>query len=799
MYKQLRKSAKRFFPVFRLEKTWIFQNISWIKKVSLFLAALFFLLGTGIFGTDGSELFIGLVFFSIDIWIISVALHAFYLSVSLQDLKKQPKSGVSIDVASILFETSNDLTVDFVLSKTGQRVLERSGLDQKTVVAGFVQNRSKKLNPTETDMVFPEYVTLNDYVKFLYSHDNEFSEFLISHKTSLDDLVGSSEWVVFENLMKRRVQKWWSRENLAQIDSLGRDWAYGRAYAFERYAQPVIGSSAVYLPSSHFYYEDEVDQLEAILSRSTESNALIVGEEGIGKIDIIARLANKISRGFSLKSLSGKEMKVLDTVSLIASTGNKNAFESEFINILNQVQKSGNLILVIDDLTSFISSAKALGSDALEILDPYLSSHLQLIALSSNRKYQDFLSSNDIVMERFEIIQIKESASKTAINILRDRIFSLEMDHNVFFTYPAVRACVEGAERYFVGGVVLENAIDLIVEVIPKALQKKDRIIDEKDVLSLIEEKTSIPIVSRENPADRERLLNLEKIFHERIIGQDPAISGISDALRRSRSGISDPKRPIGSFLFLGPTGVGKTETTKALAHIFFGGEDKMMRLDMSEYNYEGALEKLIGSFDDEKSGVLTSMIRENPYGVLLLDEFEKTDSKVTDLFLQILDEGIFSDMHGRKVSAQNLIMVATSNAGSDLIWKLSNQGKDIVEEQDNIVNHIVEQKIFRPELLNRFDKVVVFHPLSQSQLEKISKIKLGSLGKRLLKEGIRLSYDDSLVKFLAEKGHDPKFGARALNRAIQDTVEKSIAEKIISQNLRQGDVLKLTASDLKT
>ncbi|HVS79465.1 MAG TPA: AAA family ATPase, partial [Candidatus Paceibacterota bacterium] len=288
-----------------------------------------------------------------------------------------------------------------------------------------------------------------------------------------------------------------------------------------------------------------------------------------------------------------------------------------------------------------------------------------------------------------------------------------------------------------------------------------------------------------------------EEILRQRIVGQELAITAISDAMRRARAGVSNPNRPMGSFLFIGPTGVGKTETTKALAEVFFGDENKITRFDMSEYSADDALTRLIGSFDTGKPGTFTTALRENPYGVLLLDEFEKANKEVHNLFLQVLDEGVFSDMTGKKVNARNLIIIATSNAGSDLIWTLSQNGKDLAQAKGEVIDDIITKGIFKPELMNRFDGVILFHALGNDDLRSVARIQLERLKKRLEERKLDLEINDALVEFLVKQGSDPKFGARPLNRAIQETVEAIIAKKLIDGSAKPGAKISLTEADL--
>lgn len=314
--------------------------------------------------------------------------------------------------------------------------------------------------------------------------------------------------------------------------------------------------------------------------------------------------------------------------------------------------------------------------------------------------------------------------------------------------------------------------------------------------MEVLERKTKMPL-GAVTETEQKKLLNLEELLHKRVIDQEEAIRGIADAIKRARSGIRNQKRPIGSFLFLGPTGVGKTETSKALAAVYFGNEEAMVRFDMTEFQDEDSISRLIGSFEKNESGILASRVRTSPYGVVLLDEFEKSHLKVKNLFLQILDEGLFSDYLGERVNMRNTIIIATSNAGSQLIWELTEKGANVTELERQIVAYVQKERILSPELINRFDAVIIFRPLSMEMLKEIAKIMLGRLVSRLKSQNISLKITDELVEAVAKGGYDPAFGARPMQRFIQDKIEKVIAEKIIKGEIRPGSELALSSEDL--
>jgi ATP-dependent Clp protease ATP-binding subunit ClpC len=406
------------------------------------------------------------------------------------------------------------------------------------------------------------------------------------------------------------------------------------------------------------------------------------------------------------------------------------------MKLFKEAVKAGNIILVIEHLPSFIASAFAIGTDVVEIMNPFLSlSDIQVIATANPTEYHNIIQTNPILAQRFDEVMVEEPQMNEVVKILENMAPSLERTHGIFFTYPAIEEMAIGADRYITTGVMPDKAVDLLSSIAPLAKQRNKKIIKKSDVIDLIEKKTGIPL-GEVKDEEREKLLNLEEILHSRVIGQEHAVKAVAGTMKRARAGVRNVEKPIGSFLFVGPTGVGKTEVAKALAWAFFKNEESMIRFDMSEYQSSDSLNRLIGSFGENKSGVLSNALRERSYGVLLLDEFEKAAPDVHNLFLQILDEGYFSDMLGKKVVARNLIIIATSNAGSDLIWEHTKGGQDTSGLKDILIERIIKDGIFRPELLNRFDDVVVFESLDRQSLRKIGELKLLKLKRGLRNKG---------------------------------------------------------------
>ncbi len=513
-------------------------------------------------------------------------------------------------------------------------------------------------------------------------------------------------------------------------------------------------------------------------------------------MDILAELAHRLREGESSSSIEGKHVVVFDTDSFVATYGDKQSFEQQFMSLLYGAASAGNLIIVIEHIGKFFQGAEALGIDVESLLDPYLvSSDVQCIATSDPALFHQYLETKPRFMQRFSSVLVEAPPQSGTVRVLEDIAPIHEMREGVAFTYGALHAIAESAERFIVEGVMPDKAVDLLVEIVPAMKQKGVKIITEAVVQEFVSQKTGIPS-GPVSEGERDTLMRLEETLHQYVIGQQPAIDAISDAMRRARVGVQNANRPMGSFLFLGPTGVGKTETTKALTKVFFGDETKMLRFDMSEYNGADALSRLMGSRTE--SGTLSSKLHEHPYGVLLLDEFEKATRDVHDLFLQILDEGTFTDGRGQKINARNLIIIATSNAGSDLLWDIVKRGERPRDHRDAIIAHLVESGIYRPELINRFDGVIIFEPLTKEEMHHIARLLLQGLQDRMKQKGYVLLITESLIEFLVEKGYDPAFGVRPMRRVLQDVVEGKIAEKIIAGSLRAGDTIAFTAEDLK-
>lgn len=701
-------------------------------------------------------------------------------------------------VGRILFKLKNDdVWRAFLLSTTGLAVMQRLGVAPQQI-NNFLQQREVNNALIKLELGGAEPLTLRRLADWLYHHDESFSKWLFSLNIKAAELDGAVEWVVGEIEAQARAERWWSRERLELIPGLAKTWSYGQVPTLLRYSEDLLsGEPTATLAAGTSARRAEARRLATILLRSAEANALIIGEPGSAKLDIVYELVREIALGNVPPGLEHRRPMLFHTALFLAASREREPLERELLKLFGEAIRAGNIILIIDDLPALLAGAERLGSNLTAILDQFLvSPALMVVALAEQELFHRELETRDTLLQRFEQLLVANIDQSRLIKILETQAVSLELKNNsqIFFTYQALAAIIASAERYFPAENISDQALDLLTEIVPWSVSHEkgekqetgEIIIDRDEVLTFVQEKTGIPLGPIAAP-EQAKLLSLETELKKQVIGQEVALSAISEALRRARAGVRNEKRPIGSFLFLGSTGVGKTETAKALARVLFGREEVMMRLDMSEYQSAESLSRLIGSFSDGKPGLLAKLLRQNPYGVLLLDEFEKTNRDVLNLFLQILDEGYFSDMLGRRVNARNIVFLATSNAGAEIIWQMIRAKRDPSTMRAELINQIVQAGIFRPELLNRFDEVVIFHPLSEQNLLQVAKLQLEKLVSRLREQGIDFHITPDLVQEVVQKGSDPLFGARPMARYIQDHVEQAVADAIISGRLQPG------------
>jgi ATP-dependent Clp protease ATP-binding subunit ClpC len=750
----------------------------------------------------------GLFYISFALWVLLRMLNAFMFSCASSKwnlLAREPlwngKSEISYAAAVALSSLKDaDVVGSFCRSFIGARILMRLGIS-KDEIESFLSKERRPVSSSSAVFMSKsgKVARLSDVVEAVFSADETAAVFLAEKRASVRLAVETAEWVEreFENIYRGR--RWWGREHLGRIKGIGKDWSYGSAWRLLRYGKD-ISESPLFVSSGEAEMKlasGAGEQLESVLSRARETNALLVGDAGSPREAAVNFLAARIADGSVLPALEHKRIIIFDSESFISDTKTKVVFERELFRLFREIEESGNLIVVLANFPSFIESAAELGSDVARVLDEYISGNkIQIIAISETGAFHKVLEPDAGLMKRFEKIIVSAPLEKSILPYAENEASRIEKKTGLFFVYQTVESAVKTASRYFMSESLLDKTADILYEAANRAASDRRAVVLPSDVLTIVEKRTGIP-AGELTETERAALLNLEENLRKRVIGQDGALSAVAASLRRARAGTANPNRPFGSFLFLGPTGVGKTETAKALADAFFGGESTIQRIDLSEYKTSDALERLIGSFTKGIPGVMSSMLREKPYGVLLLDEFEKTTTDIKHLFLQILDEGFFTNAGGKRVNCRNLIIIATSNAGSDLIWSSAQGGGNLAGDKKKIINALVERGIYTPELLNRFDGVILFEPLVGKNLRIVAKMMLQKLAARLMERGISFVPTERLVDVVMESGTDPQFGARAMQRAVTEKVERAIADKILRGELRPGSRIELSPEEL--
>lgn len=640
--------------------------------------------------------------------------------------------------------------------------------------------------------------------------------------------------------------------NTPTLDSLARDLT---AVARDGALDPVIGRSK------------EIERVIQVLSRRTKNNPVLIGEPGVGKTAVVEGLAQRIINNEIPETLRNKRVMTLDMGTVVAGTKYRGEFEDRLKKIMDEIRQAGNIILFIDELHTLIGAGGAEGAiDASNILKPSLArGELQCIGATTLDEYRKYIEKDAALERRFQPIQVDEPSTEEAVQILfglRDRY---EAHHRVNITDEAIRQAVYLSDRYISDRFLPDKAIDLIDEAaskvrlqsytIPPNLKELEQRLEEvrkekdaavqsqefekaasmrdkeqklreeldktknewqekqgqtdsevtpEDIASVVASWTGIPVVKLKEE-ETERLLKMEEILHKRVIGQEDAVKSISRAVRRARAGLKDPKRPIGSFIFLGPTGVGKTELARALAEALFGEEDAMIRIDMSEYMEKHSTSRLVGAppgyvgFDE--GGQLTEKVRRKPYSVILLDEIEKAHPEVFNILLQVLEDGRLTDSKGRTVDFRNTVIIMTSNVGADLIKKNTTLGfttpdssKHYEDMKDRVLGEL--KRSFRPEFLNRIDELIVFHSLDESHIAEIVLLMSEELRKRLNEQEIDFVLTEDAKRFLAKEGFDPAFGARPLRRAIQRHIEDRLSEELLTGGIKKGDTIRIDVTE---
>ncbi len=516
-----------------------------------------------------------------------------------------------------------------------------------------------------------------------------------------------------------------------------------------------------------------------------------------GRKIMVYALAERSVTGESLPDVNYKRVIKLNLSQLLAKTESVEEAESTLDIIFREALFAGNVILVIDEFHDFVGRVTRPGViDISGILSSYLDlPQFQIVAITTFEGLHKNIEQNPSILSLFEKVEVGEIAPRETLMLLQKLALQLETKYKIFTSYPALRDIINHCDKYLPATPFPEKATDLLDEVMVYVAQTKEKIILPKHIAYIVSEKTQIP-VGEIGMKEREILLNMEKLLHKRIINQEEAVKEVSAALRRARTEISIRKGPMGSFLFLGPTGVGKTETSKALAEIYFFSEERMIRLDMSEFQNVTDIPRLIGSSTQE--GLLTTQVREDPFSLVLLDEIEKAHPNILNLFLQVLDEGHLTDGLGRKIDFKNTIIIATSNAAYQVILKALKENERMSEIKEKLLDFLFARGIFRPEFLNRFDAMVIFKSLTKENLFDIAELMLQKLKNNLSQKDIKFIITPQLKERIVELGYNPKFGAREMKRVIQDKIGNVLAQGLLSEELKRGNTVEVRADDFQ-
>ena len=546
--------------------------------------------------------------------------------------------------------------------------------------------------------------------------------------------------------------------------------------------------------------DEEIRRSVQILSRRSKNNPVLIGEPGVGKTAVAEGIAAYIAGSDAPDSMAGKRLVALDLPALLAGTKYRGDFEERVKAVLKDVKKAGDVILFIDEMHTMIGAGSAEGAiDAANILKPALGrGEVQIIGATTPEEYRRHIEKDAALERRFQPVKIAEPSRGDSLKMLGAVRQSLEKHHGVKISDAALTAAVDLSARYINDRFLPDKAIDLADEAAAHIRVSGGGLVTAEDIAGIVSMWTGIPVANL-SADETKRLCNMESILHRRVIGQNEAVTAVSRAIRRGRVGLSDPNRPIGSFLFLGPTGVGKTELCRALAEAVFGESDAMIRLDMSEYMEKHAVSKLIGSppgyVGYEDGGQLTERVRRKPWSVVLFDEIEKAHEDVWGILLQIMDDGRLTDSAGRVVSFRNTIIVMTSNVGAKSIsdgrprMGFTPDGGDEAQLMRARINEEL-RRTFKPEFLNRIDETIVFRRLSRAEIRSIAERMLLTVAERFKALGMTLSVPDQVVDFLAERGYDEKYGARPLRRAIRSMIEDKAAELMLTDSLSRGDTV---------
>jgi len=681
----------------------------------------------------------------------------------------------------------------------GRSIIERLGLDINEIEINLLSPVSQRFSKTSlVDSILKEsfifafennmkYISEDIAVYiFLYKF---FQEYLKKFNIINKDLEGLKLWLRNEAIKNKYIEDWKDKVSIKPKTTVNRAYTSRFTPTLNEYSRDFTNTVIQGEFIISMAREEELNRLINLLEKGDKSAVIVVGEPGVGKTTLIKTLAVRMVVEDVPPKLRDMRIVGFDFNKAFSTSKNIEVFKNKLRQVFDEVNSAKNVILVLDNFNQLLNlRAELAGEIANIIIDSFDSNKFRLIATTDRSQYIRYIRPNRALAGLFSQVGMDIPKDEVAIQIVIDEVPNIEREYNVKIAYTAIKASIELSHKFAYDRVLPDKAIDILKETVVnfKNLSGK-KPIEYDEVAKVISSKVGVKLGAITQD-ESEKLSRLEEEMHKRVIDQVEAINAVCGALRRSRSGLGQEGRPVASFLFFGPTGVGKTEVAKTVADTYFGNEERMVRIDMSEYHEEENLKRLIGYTSEQgafEGGFLTEPVHENPFSLILLDEIDKANPKVLDLFLQVLDEGYLDDGLGRKIDFSNTIIIATSNAGSSVIANLIEKGEDYKTVHIRAVEEL--KKIFRIEFLNRFDKIIMFKPLSREEVKLISKKFVEQVRLKLLDKGIKLTYEDKLLDRLSSLGYNPVFGAREMRRVVQEEVENKVAEMIVKRHLQSG------------
>lgn len=638
---------------------------------------------------------------------------------------------------------------------------------------------------------YEDYISAGMITAALLTTNKGVEHYLQSNNLSTKDILAGLHWQ--ENVVRRYLRP----KPKSVFGGIGRDWAAGFTPVLDKFAHNIsLEIQNGNLDFSSAARQNLLDQMEAHLARPDRNCVALVGETGVGKTELVYALADRLIRGETKGVLAYDQIVTLSVTSITANLDRGISLEQIMIQVMSDLAHAQNIILFLDEAQIFFSNAPGAVNIAQIILPIVQQGKVRVVMAMTPADWHKVGTVYPSLSQLFNQVNVNEPDEATTVSILGDMAIAYEMPSKKLVTYRALVETYRLAARYLQGKAFPAKAMNLLEDSLNYSVGS---VVTEDSVARAVEAITNTK-VAKADVAEKQQLLNLEEAIHQRMINQARAVSVVANALRRSRAGVRDAKRPVGSFLFLGPTGVGKTELTKSLAAVYFGSEANMIRLDMTEYQDKSDVPRLLAAADEKTGGsTFMRLVSQKPFSVILLDEIEKAHPDVLNLLLQLLDEGQLTDSNGKKVNFKEAIIICTSNAGADDIRKRIEAGQSLEQFEKEFEDNLINKNYFRPELINRFDEVVLFRPLSRDELKQIVNLLLAQFNKTMASQGITVTLDEAAKTFIVDSGYDPRLGARPMRRAMQNLVENVVAAKILRGDVGAGNTIALGVADLNS